>query len=170
MASIEEFAVLVTPPGHVEQKDWLAVNRELGFETPGDYQLIIDHYGRGSFDDFLYVMQPLNDNKFLDLASQIAANHEMLHALTNETIPYPVESLFKCASTDNGDSIYWLTDKSSEPNEWPIVINAARDDRWEEFDGTLLEFLVAIFSKSYVCPIFPDDFPAQDGSYFTPSA
>ncbi|MGC7250000.1 hypothetical protein RBA00_13230, partial [Mycobacteroides abscessus subsp. massiliense] len=43
-------------------------------------------------------------------------------------------------------------------------------DRWEEFDGTLLEFLVAIFSKSYVCPIFPDDFPAQDGSYFTPSA
>ncbi|MGC7299260.1 hypothetical protein RA988_22400, partial [Mycobacteroides abscessus subsp. massiliense] len=60
--------------------------------------------------------------------------------------------------------------ESADSNKWPVVIQATRDNEWDKFDGSLLEFLVSVFGRTYVCPIFSDDFPEQDGSYFTPSA
>ncbi|MHA7664096.1 SMI1/KNR4 family protein [Mycolicibacterium sp. HS_4_1] len=161
MASIAELIALVPPPSRAPgRRDWASVDQELGFETPQDYQSIIDTYGRGNFSGFLYVMQPLDDNRSLDLTFRTNISQDALRALTNEVIPYPIDSLVQCASTDNGDSIYWLTSRSPhDPNKWPLVMNAARDDEWAEFDGNLLDFLVAIFNRSYVFPIFPDDFP-----------
>lgn len=169
MASIEELIALVPPPGAAPgPRDWASVDHELGFETPHDYQSIVDTYGRGSFSGFLYVMQPLDDNRSLDINYRTNMSQDILRALTEEVIPYPIDSLLQCASTDNGDSIYWLTRESPrDPNKWPLVMNVARDDEWAEFDGTLLDFLVAIFNRSYVCPIFPDDFPDYAGNTFT---
>ncbi|WP_165609637.1 hypothetical protein [Mycobacteroides saopaulense] len=170
MSSIQDLAAVVTPLGRVAPKEWTAIDSDLGFVTPADYRSIIDTYGSGSFDDFLIVLSPQNGNKYLDLSSQIAVRREALHGLTHEVIPYPIDLLTACAYTNNGDVVYWLADKAVNPNDWPVVINASRDDEWDRFNGGLLDFLVAVLDRSYVCPIFPDDFPEQDGSYFTPSA
>ena len=173
MSSIKNLAALVQPVRQIvpkEPKEWASIDNGLGFVTPADYRSIIDTYGSGSFDDFLIVLSPQNSNKYLDLSSQIAVRREALRGLTHEVIPYSIDLLTACAYTNNGDVVYWLADKAVDPNEWPIIVNASRDDEWDRFDGGLLDFLIAVFNRSYVCPIFPDDFPEQDGSYFTPSA
>ncbi len=181
MALIEDLTTLVAPPGatsHVT-RDWGAIDARLGFVTPPDYREIVETYGSGKFDDFLMVLMPQDSNVHLDLWSQISGwrdalrmsvDSERLLGVPPAVVPYPIESLTACAYTDNGDVIYWLTSGSADPNEWPVVIQATRDNEWDEFDGSLLEFLTSVFSRTYVCPIFPDDFPEQDGSYFTPSA
>ncbi|WP_131809344.1 hypothetical protein [Mycobacteroides immunogenum] len=156
--------------GRVAPKEWAAIDSGLGFVTPADYRAIIDTYGSGSFDDFLIVLSPQSDNKYLDLSSQITVRREALRGLTHEVIPYSIDLLTACAYTNNGDVVYWLADKTVDPNEWPIIVNASSDDEWDRFEGGLLDFLISVFNRSYVCPIFPDDFPEQDGSYFTPSA
>ncbi|MBA0045352.1 SMI1/KNR4 family protein [Mycobacteroides sp. LB1] len=181
MALIEDLTALIAPPYAASRvtRDWEAIDADLGFVTPLDYREIVETYGSGKFDDFLMVLMPQDSNIHLDLGSQISGwrdalrmslDSERLLGVPPAVVPYPIESLTACAYTDNGDVIYWLTSESADPNEWPVVIQATRDDEWDKFDGSLLEFLDSVFSQTYFCPIFPDDFPEQDGSYFTPSA
>lgn len=177
---ISDLTALVAPP-HASggtTTDWDSVDVNLGFVTPCDYREIVEIYGPGSFDNFLIVLMPQHDNIYLDLGSQISAwrdnlrmsfDSEWLLGVPPGVVPYSIESLTACAYTNNGDVIYWLTNESADPNDWPVVIQATRDNEWDKFDGSLLEFLVSVFSRTYVCPIFPDDFPELDASYFTPS-
>src|SRR5687767_119959 len=65
------------------------------------------------------------------------------------------------AGTDNGESIYWARTPSSGPDDWTIVVNAARDwEDWPAFEGGLVEFLVVVFATEYQCSAFPQDFPS----------
>lgn len=163
MASIEDLLACVPAGQGSGRHDWTQVHQRLGFVTPRDYEQIVDTYGAGEFDEFLLVLDPQNDNPYLDLKSQVNVRRQALLGLTNEVIPYPIESLTACAYTNNGDVIYWITDRSENPDEWTVTINAARDDEWDEFDGTLLDLLVALFSRTHVSPIFPADFPNPEG-------
>ena len=172
MSTVQDLTSIVPPPSDIVTAwDWDQIHRDLGFVTPSDYQQIINAYGNGKFDDFLRVFAPT------DLSSQIKTKREALHMSADseelfgvppEVMPYPIESLAACAYSDNGDVIYWRTQDSADPNKWPVVIHATRDEEWDEYEGTILDFLVAIFDRSYVCPLFPDSFPDANGSMFAP--
>ncbi len=163
---IEDLAARVRSEGSANQHDWARLHQHLGFVTPRDYQQIIDTLGAGEFDEFLLVLDPQNDNRYLDLKSEANVRRQALLRLTHEVIPYPIESLTACAYTNNGDVIYWITDRSVDPDDWAVTINAARDDEWDEFDGTLLDLLVALLTRTHVSPIFPEDFPNPAGVTF----
>ncbi|MDX1876085.1 hypothetical protein SBI67_28530 [Mycolicibacterium sp. 120266] len=163
---IKDLAARVRPECTVTQRDWARLYRHLGFVTPRDYEQIVDTYGAGEFDEFLLVLDPQNDNQYLDLKSQVNVRRQALLGLTSEVIPYSIESLTACAYTNNGDVIYWITDRSVNPDDWTVTINAARDNEWDEFDGTLLDLLVGLFTRTHVSPFFPEDFPSPAGVTF----
>ncbi|WP_078288796.1 hypothetical protein [Mycobacterium sp. D16R24] len=174
MSSINDLSAIVAPPVTASRSDstggWMNIHSAIGFTTPTDYREIVDTYGAGGFGNFLWVYQPQSDNKFLDLKTQISMQAGALRELKEigDEIPHQISSLKACGVTDNGDVIYWVTEQSQDPDGWTIAVNAPRDDEWSEYDGSLLDFLVAVFSGAYVCPIFPDDFPGQGGSLFKP--
>jgi hypothetical protein len=54
---VRQLAQLIAPPDpHPSHKDWGTVESELGIELPEDYMELIDTYGGGRFDGYLWVL------------------------------------------------------------------------------------------------------------------
>lgn len=162
------------PPSGGAQPDWQAAEEAVGSALPTDYKQLVKAYGPGSFDDFIWILQPMHDNRHLDLVHQRDIQLDALRTLRagGEEIPFDVdageEELLPWAITDNGDVVYWLRRPGQSPDEWPVAINAARDPRWEQYDGSATEFLADVLSKKRRLSVFPEDVPSDDPA-FVPS-
>ncbi|WP_203897692.1 hypothetical protein [Virgisporangium aliadipatigenens] len=92
-------------------------------------------------------------------ASEVLSKYES----SGEVLPAAVERLLAIAVTDNGDTVYWVREPDEFPDRWRVAVNGARDfDEWHLFDGGLVHFLVSVFSREWVAPVFPEDFPYPD--------
>ena len=146
--------------------DWADIERRLGLRLPLDYRRLVETYGQGSFDRFLWVLQPSETNQNLDLVRQHGTQLDALRALrdSGEAMPFGVEEsaeeLVPWAVTDNGDVCHWVVSASDDPNEWSVAVNEARGSQWESFGLTATEFLVAVLSGDLRVRVFPHDFPS----------
>lgn len=173
--ALDELTRLLPPPtgssgGPI---DWSVVDVAVGTSLPPDYKAFCDTYGPGSIDDFLVVYHPTTSNQYRRLQPQIEGGLWALRYLRehSEDIPYPISpepgGVLPWGRTDNGDVGYWRT--VGPPVQWTVVVNESRGPVWVEFSGTLVEFLLAVLTRRFVCPVFPDDFPSSSPA-FEPAA
>ena len=134
-----------------------------------DYKLLIEAYGPGSFDRFIWVLQPSGTNPNLDMSLQRGVQLTALHELkaAGEEMPYSDEELAPWAITDNGDVCYWLLSASDDPDDWVVTVNEARGPRWTTFTLSASEFLVAVLSGDLSVDQFPDNFPSNSPAFET---
>ncbi len=145
-------------------EDFLAVEKQLG-NLPDDYKTFIARYGTGVINHFIWILNPATANQHLNLVSGgepvIGALRELRS--TGERCPYALfpetHGLLPFGKTDNGDSLFWL--RIGEPNQWPVVVNAARDAEYEKFDCRMTDFLEGILTRQLKCSIFPAEFPNE---------
>jgi hypothetical protein len=170
----DELAALVAgPTRRPSEIDWAQAEERIGARLPSDYKWIVDSYGPGSFDGFLWVPQPFSANQYLDLFQQCDVRLDALRTLTRsgEAVPYDLtpgrEQLIPWAFTDNGDVCFWVTSGSADPDEWRVAVNEGREPLWMTFDGSASEFLVAVLSGALSVEIFPDDFPYESHAFST---
>jgi hypothetical protein len=130
---LEWLRTVVPPPGSsVPEIDWTATERDLGVLLPPDYPGLVEIYGPGSFDDFIWILQPAATTEHLDLVKQRTVRLDALRAVQaeGEVVPYSVEpgseGLTPWAITDNGDVLYWVTDDAPDPPDWTVAINQSR--------------------------------------------
>lgn len=151
--------------------NWDDVERHLGHQLPSDYRHLVEAYGAGIVDRFLWILQPQSRNEHLDMRRQTRARLESLKQSRNEgeAIPYDIDSshghLIAWAVTDNGDCYFWRRTSLELPESWTIVVNEARGPRWEEFNGSATAFLVALLSGRFRSKVFPEDFPSAAPSF-----
>lgn len=131
---------------------------------PSDYLEYLDCYGTGSIDDFLWIFNVSSKKPYLDLSHQSNVMLESLRELGGGGIlrkfhlfPEP-GGLFPIGITDNGDGVYWNT--AGIPDDWTIVLNAAREATVEEYNMGLIPFLIKLLKKEIRSEIFPPDFPS----------
>ncbi len=158
-----------TSPRGVSCGNWPEIEAQLGTRLPADYKVFIDTYGSGVIDGFLTVFNPFWPNKYINLIDQVPLRLEALGGLRAfadrhpEWLPYrsfpDFAGLFPFAGSDNGDTIYWLTD--GHPDNWRIVAGSARSPRFAEFQSNAVTFLADILTKTIACGIFPRDFPSE---------
>lgn len=148
--------------------EWRQVEGELNLRLPNDYKGLVADYGAGYFDDFLLILQPYEANSNIDLLTQRSARLNALRSLgeQGESVPFNVEprkeQLLPWGATDNGDVCYWVTQPDKDPEEWTIAVNEARGPQWEQFNGSVTEFLAAVFSRMLKVSIFPSGFPSEE--------
>jgi hypothetical protein len=135
----------------------------LGFPLPDDYRALVETYGEGAFDDFLWLLHPTTPNRHLNLISQLHLKREM-RALDKESPGPRPEELVPWALTDNGDSVYWRFDTNHQIGK-SVIVNEARGDRWPEYDLSAAEWLLAVLTGQIRVPVFPDDFPSPNPSF-----
>lgn len=82
-----------------------------------------------------------------------------------ENVPYAESELLPVARDDNGNTCYLLRRPAEDPDLWTLVINEARDSRWETFDGGLTDFIYAVLSGNLRFDIFPEDFPDDEPTF-----
>lgn len=143
--------------------DWTNIEHRLGFQLPLDYRELVDTYGQGSFDRFIWVLQPSSTNHNLDMVRQRRERLAALRTLrdSGEPTPFGAEELAPWAITDNGDVCYWVISALDLPDEWTIAVNEARGQRWLSFEFGAAEFLVAVLSERLRVEVFPEDFPSR---------
>ncbi|WP_051366929.1 SMI1/KNR4 family protein [Hamadaea tsunoensis] len=166
MSILDELILVVEPPpaGVVPAPDWAATEARLGLTLPADYKLLVERYGPGAFDKFLHVLQPGCTSVYVQLEAQAERMEELFEAFQagNEPLPYDAGRLLPVAVTDNGDTVYWIRDPEDRPDDWRIVANGARNTKWPEFDGGIVDFLVAVLSRATYIEVFPRAFPRPD--------
>lgn len=178
MSSLNALKEVLRPPNipceTPDSSDWQLVETSLGMGLPEDYKDFISCYGTGAVDQFLWVLNPFSNNKYLNLLDAGSAQLEVLRQLRDdfgENIPYPLGSdsngLYPWAITDNGDVLYWLC--NGVPSDWLIVVNEARAPCWREFKCSMSEFLARLITRELIVDIFPDDFPSESPK-FVPAA
>ncbi|XVU30283.1 hypothetical protein ACQPZJ_25300 [Actinoplanes sp. CA-054009] len=166
MSAVNELLQLVPPPaGARAEIDWHSVEEAVGLRLPGDYKSLVEVYGPGQFDRFLTVYQPVTPFLTIELAFQARRKAQILAQLRGngrERIPFADGALLPVAGTDNGDTVYWVTEDAGDPDAWSITGSEARGTVWPRFPGGVTDFLYAVLSRRTRFTIFPADFPGRE--------
>ncbi|MFJ3492990.1 SMI1/KNR4 family protein [Streptomyces sp. NPDC086091] len=166
-AHFEQLTALVTPSARsVPRQDWSEVAEEVGFDLPKDYRKLVDVYGGGCFDSYLWVLEPRCKNRHFDLLRLIEERDEGFELLWEDGEPQPPSMLqnpgsrvIPWATTDNGEFLYWLADSGMPSESWPVLVNEARGAWWEHFDVGCVEMLVGLLSGEIRSEILSRSFP-----------
>lgn len=173
MSGLNELERVLKPPSGAMRPvvDWRLVEEAIGTALPTDYRRFAGIYGPGKVDDLLWVYYPSIPSTALRLEHRIRDDLEGLRCLRargSEHIPYPLfpepGGLISWGGTDYGDVCYWRT-HASNPEDWTVVVNEGRAPEWAEYPGSMTDFLAAVLTKRYVCPIFPKDFPSDSPTF-----
>lgn len=165
--SIQSLIEIARPPiserAH-SPEEWAAAELTVSGRFPEDYKLLIDRYGTGCFDEFLWVLSPFSDNAHLNIVQRSKSILSALRDLHHFSVqlPHPLfpdnEGLFPWAVTDNGDELFWRYQNGTFSG--PIMIVEARGPEWAEFNLTTTAFLALVLSKQVRVGIFPHGFPS----------
>lgn len=160
MDPLEELRALAPPPA-----DPLPRAGSGDIALPADYAELARAYGLGSFGGFLWLLIPGAENPNLELGRQAELRRQDLREVRDdgETLPYEPEELLPWAITDNGDTAYWRTGVSDDPDAWTVTVNEGRGPDWHDFDGTATAFLAAWLAGRERPSVFPDDVPGPGG-------
>lgn len=160
--SIEVLTKFLQPPSlPIESKgSWSRAESKIGAKLPGDFKSYIETYGTGSIKNFITIFNPFSNRTSLNLAEQQVQQLDVLRALTaefGEHCPFELfptsPGLLPVGMTDNGDVIFWYTQK--DPENWTIVVNESRSPAYEQFDCNLTTFLAGLLDGSIESSVFP---------------
>jgi hypothetical protein len=176
-ASFARLCAAVPPPPEPSEAgnaEGLAqVEARFGIELPEDYKRLITAFGTGCWREFLWVLNPFSANTFLNLfdqtARQLDAEREIRRKWPAE-VPFALYpetgGLLPWAMTDNGDRLYWITER--EPDSWPTIIFESRGPRFDRHGLTCCDLLLGWVSGRVEISVFPDDFDADLSNPFQP--
>lgn len=145
--------------------DWEETARTLGTALPADYRNLIEGYGGGQFDQYLWLLEPAS-RRLYNLTRVAEEREEALEYLWNmgEAKPALLDAsgvrAIAWGSTDNGEYLYWLVRPGSAPDEWTVLVNEARGEEWEHFEMGCAEFLVATLTGEVRSDLFWSRYPA----------
>jgi hypothetical protein len=155
LAAFERWRQAVTsaaePAG--EAVDWDAFESSIGLRLPSDYKAYIDAYGVGSINELLRVRHPTAEKGAYNLIKAPddwnSPEDEELYRRTHLTMPpLPLgvgrHRLMLCADGEGGQ-LYWNT-TDDDPDRWPVVLGDTSGQAWIDYDLTMIEFLLALFT------------------------
>ncbi|MEV1007565.1 hypothetical protein [Streptomyces sp. NPDC049881] len=135
------------------------------YTVPDGHRRLVDAYGVGCFDEFLWIYGAGAGNPHLDIGAATDTVRSLLRgkdipALRDVLRPYGLvpEALVQWGGTDNGDALLWLP--AGPPDAWPtLIVEAGQLDLAvveRDSTGVVLDLLTG---ASHV-RIFPNDFPS----------
>lgn len=140
---------------------WSSIENRIGTRLPADYKEYIATYGTGSIGDFLWPYNPFSENPNLNLVRRMeldaGALRQIREKFGEEEVPYPLYpepgGLMSWAVSDNGDTLYWLT--QGDPSYWRVVVNESRGPDFEHFEESTTSFLAKLISGELISEILP---------------
>ncbi|MFF7474110.1 hypothetical protein [Streptomyces sp. NPDC008092] len=157
--SVRRLTQILTPPTTgVDSLAWGSIEAAWGTAFPSDYRDFMGVYGPGGIDDVMSIAAP--ENRTEEPAVLTVRRTTPSVARTCRTFfgerhfpawPAP-GALLGWGVTPVGFDLFWRT-TGSDPDEWPVVVAANRDDRAYEFPCGMAEFLVRMLGDPLERPM-----------------
>jgi hypothetical protein len=166
--ALEELLATIPAPEHASEvekiADWAAIEEEVGAKLPADYKDCVREYGSGVLADFIRIFNPFSASEYTNLVASVNRIGQICRQLKeSEGSRFPFDifptspGLLPWGTDDNGNWYFWLTEGA--PNDWPVVVGAGRNPRWQRFDCSMTTFLTKALKREIVCKLWPSDFP-----------
>lgn len=158
------FVEIPKTPSEVPAKpNWEKIEKKIGLKLPSDYKNFVITFGSGLLGSFVYVFNPFSKNEGIELTAGITSLCKTLKQLKahegEREVPFPIypdtPGLLPWGGDENGNGYYWLTD--GKPDQWPTIVCAGRDSRWQKFDMSMTTFLAKSLQGEIKCKIWPSD-------------
>jgi hypothetical protein len=144
----------------------MLIEEELEHQLPADYRKLMEVYGPGCFDEFMWLYRNFPENGNLDIRHRTQKARRVFSGSASSNLNIMLDGLeatrqdvISWGGTNNGDLCIWVAVGSSD--QWPIIVVDAREDIYLKFRGSVTEFLLAFLRRNMVSDIFPDDFPSE---------
>ena len=155
-------------PGNDEM--WNKFQEKVDVVFPDDYKMIINYYGTGGIDNFLWFLTPFeldeNVNYICQMNKMLDAYKESKY-MFHDDFPYRIfpdkNGLLPWGYTDNGDELYWKT--SDKHSDWEIVIYESRSVEYYHYKMGIAEFLYKLICKEIECDVFTGCISCQKTEY-----
>jgi hypothetical protein len=146
------------PARKLDDFDWEEIERDAGVRLPADYKALCEYLPHGWFRRFVRLSKPVRlpggEQRFLSdfQADQMETLWEWRADDDQDQFPYPLfpepGGLLMWGSLRGGGHAFWLTGQGA-PDSWPVVLASAQCDHWEQFDGTVSDFLAQVMAARY---------------------
>ncbi|WP_399888133.1 hypothetical protein ACGH7X_25025 [Streptomyces sp. BBFR51] len=141
--------------------------------VPASHRALVETYGTGCFDEFLWIFAEDAPGGRLDIAERTRALRAILrgrelyaiHDVLGER-GLSADELVQWGVTDNADLLVWIT--RGEPEEWPTAIIQAGQLRAVVSPRSSTATVLDLLTRATVVPFFPPDFPG-DRPEFSPN-
>lgn len=150
-------------PRETSKLDWDKIEQDVGVELPHGYKEFVSHYGTGSIGGFLWVFNPISENRSLNTeairyfqSSYAELKQDFPDDYSRPTFP-ALGSFLPWAITDNGDTLVWVLDGAPAEN-WKVGVMASDQVDEEISDFNFVEFVVRLLDKKIVSSILPQQF------------
>ncbi|MEW5628854.1 hypothetical protein [Streptomyces hydrogenans] len=131
--------------------------------VPPLHARLLEVYGPGSFNDFLWIFEQGCSNPWLDIDT---LSRRAADILSKKKIPEirsivadfksDLSHLIQWGATDNADEIFWIP--TGHPEDWPTLIVQAGQLEFQLIRRSSLEVLHGLIGGELRCPFFPEDF------------
>jgi hypothetical protein len=169
--AVDRLMEIVPPPAPAgAEVDWEDAARALRTALPADYRQLIERYGGGQFDQYLWLLEPASRSLY-DLIEIVEEREEALEYLWSggeakpTLLDAPGVRAIAWGSTDNGEYLYWLVRPGSVPDEWTVLVNEARGEEWEHFEMGCAEFLVGTLTAGVRSDLFWSRYPTYPHTF-----
>ena len=167
---LTELIKLLPPPAvnAYKQPDWVKVESNHDIHFPADYKELVERYGGGSIDNFLWIIDPFSCSRHLNLdkSEYFRESYAVMQADFPSDYPrpaYPAQgSLWPWAFTENGDTLVWIVD--GEPDAWLVALHSVDQGEEVVFPCGCIEVLCKLLGREIRSSILPDDFPNSGGA------
>ena len=140
-----------------DDQKWEQYQNECNYGFPPDYKYLLNLYGTGGINNFLWILTPFEGNEEINILKRaktmrVSLNYmkTMFPGKYNYSI-FPDEGgLLPWGYTDNGDELYY--------KDGSIVVFGSRYSDFYEYRMGVVEFIYKLLMREIICDAFPDDF------------
>lgn len=170
---LRELAQLTGMTPATTEVDWPRLRSALGFEPPADYRELIENFGAGVYNYYLYVFGPdtrtpaslQKDGLFWD--DDFRSKWEP-HP---ERIPPELQgrdvTVIHWGETEDAAHLFWIAESGVPSEQWKVACYTGEGRKWEFFDQTCVELLLSYFRRELPSSLLPA-FEEDDQIEYTP--
>lgn len=129
--------------------DWSEAETELGTPLPADFKQLCEAFGRGEFNDFLYLYSS-KGGSHLEVVDSLRRVRRAIDRFPDSASVYTPYRIFEpdqgglirwAGAAAEGYEFFWLVDANVSPENWPIVARTDFSEDWHTYELSVSEFV-----------------------------
>ncbi|MEH0935836.1 hypothetical protein [Micromonospora psammae] len=155
-----------------EEADWEQVEAGLGVALPTDFKELCRRFVPGAFYGYLDLLRPTDDHNAQPLLRTWAFCRQYAHEHGSSGLWAPYDmyglgegpGLIQWGGDQREGEYYWLADRSTESDRWPVVARTEGGEPWHRFDMSTAEFVHRLIADPQFTPFTVAD-PSRRAFY-----